>query len=138
MIKTKLSHIGINCINIAKTASFYEKHFGFKVARVVPLGKTEIVFLKSKDAYIELFKAKGKAAAVKGDGPAEPGFRHFAFEVANVEAKLKEMGKDAKVMLGPLYFNDFIKGWGAAWIKDPDGRIIEIAQGYKDQKNAKL
>ena len=42
---------------------------------------------------------------------------------------------DAQVTLGPLSFDDFIKGWRTAWVKDPDGRIVEISQGYTDQEN---
>ena len=137
MIKTSFAHVGLSCRDISITAAFYTKYFGFEVARVVPLGKARIVFLKSGSARLELFEAKGRAAAVKGDGPTEPGFRHMAFSVPNVEAKLKEMGKDARVTLGPAYFDAFIGGWGAAWIKDPDGRIVEISQGYKDEKRAK-
>ncbi|MCX6635646.1 MAG: VOC family protein [Acidobacteria bacterium] len=137
MIKTSFAHVGLNCRDISITAAFYTKHFGFEVVRVVPLGKARIVFMKSGSARLELFEAKGRAAAVKGDGPTEPGFRHMAFSVPNVEAKLKEMGKDARVTLGPAYFDAFIKGWGAAWIRDPDGRIVEISQGYKDEKRAK-
>ena len=137
MIRPKFAHVGLNCRDISITAAFYTKHFGFAVARVVPLGKARIVFLKSGSARLELFEAKGRAAAAKGDGPTEPGYRHMAFAVPDVAAKLKEMGKDARVTLGPAYFDAFIKGWGGAWIKDPDGRIIEISQGYRDEKRAK-
>jgi glyoxylase I family protein len=137
MIKTTFAHVGLNCRDISRTAAFYAKYFGFEVARVVPLGKARIVFMKSGGAHLELFEAKGRAAAVKSDGPTEPGFRHMAFSVPDVEAKLREMGKDARVTLGPARFDAFIKGWGAAWIRDPDGRIVEISQGYKDEKRAK-
>ena len=39
------------------------------------------------------------------------------------------------VTLGPLHFDDVIEGWQTVWIKDPEGNIIEITQGYKDQEN---
>lgn len=134
-MKTTFAHVGLNCRDMAVTERFYVKHFGFKRARVVPLGKDQIVFLKSDSAYLELFKANGEVPATPGDGPQAPGFRHMAFQVADVRAKLAEMGSDAVVTLGPLFFDDFIKGWGAAWIRDPDGRILEISQGYQDEKN---
>ena len=137
MIETTFAHVGLNCRDIAITAAFYTKHFGFAVARVVPLGKARFVFLKSGSTRLELFEARGRAAAAKADGPTEPGFRHLAFAVPDVAAKLKEMGQDAKVTRGPAYFDAFIKGWGGAWIKDPDGRIIEISQGYRDEKRGK-
>lgn len=137
MSETKFAHVGLNCRDMEETERYYVKHFGFRRARVVPLGNAKIVFLKSDKAYLELFAAEGPEVPdpVKGDGPAAAGFRHMAFQVADVKAKLAEMGADAVVTLGPLFFDDFIKGWGAAWIRDPDGRILEISQGYKDEAN---
>jgi glyoxylase I family protein len=34
-----------------------------------------------------------------------------------------------------LDFDDFIQGWRAVWVADPDGNIIEISQGYVDQED---
>jgi glyoxylase I family protein len=45
------------------------------------------------------------------------------------------MGSDAVITLGPLAFDDFIPGWKTAWVKDPEGNIIEITQGYVDQED---
>lgn len=42
------------------------------------------------------------------------------------------MGADAKVTLGPLDFDAFIKGWRTVWVSDPDGNIVEISQGFTD------
>lgn len=129
------SHMGLNCKDIAVTEAFYCSHFGFSRARLVPLGDDQIVFLKSGQAYLELFAAKGESSEPPpaNDGPPYAGFRHIAFTVDDVEVTLKSMGSDAEVTLGPLAFDDFIPGWKAVWIRDPDGRIIEISQGYKDQ-----
>lgn len=69
------------------------------------------------------------------DGPNYPGFRHLAFKVNDVLATLEEMGDDARITQKPMDFDDFIPGWRSVWIADPDGRIIEISQGYVDQDN---
>lgn len=135
MVKTSFAHVGLNCKDLAATEKFYVRHFGFLRARVVPLGSDRIVFLKSGDIWLELFSAKGDAPDVENDGPTAPGFRHLAFSVENVESKLKELGDEVKVTLGPLRFDDFIEGWAGAWVKDPDGRIIELSQGYSDEEN---
>ena len=134
---TAFSHIALNCIDPLATERFYTTHFGFRRARVIPLGADQIVFLKSGSMYLELFKAPGAAGAtLEKDGPGNPGtFRHIAFQVDNVDAALAAMGADARVSLGPLSFDDFIPGWRTAWIKDPDGNIVEISQGYTDQAN---
>jgi glyoxylase I family protein len=133
--KTAFAHVGLNCRDMRATERFYVRHFGFRRARVVPLGKGDrIVFLRSKTTYLELFQAKGRGKAVVRDGPGEAGFRHMAFRVASVDRKIREMGGAARVTLGPVSFDGFIKGWRGAWLMDPDGRIIELSQGYRDEK----
>ena len=137
MVPLAFAHVGVNCRDPVASEAFYTQHFGFKRARVVPLGDRQILFLKLGEAYLELFQAEGESPAPppSNDGPIYPGWRHLSFRVDDVDAKLAEMGSDAKVMLGPLSFDDFIPGWRAAWIADPDGNILEISQGYVDQDN---
>lgn len=128
------AHMGLNCRDIDATVAFYTKHFGFETSRTIPLGDDKIVFLKSGEVYLELFKAQGDAPEqFENDGPAYPGFRHIAFKVDDVDATLNAIGKDVEVTLGPMGFDDFIKGWKSVWVRDPDGRIIEISQGYRDE-----
>jgi glyoxylase I family protein len=136
MVKTAFAHIGLTCRDPVAIERFYVKHFGFRRARVVPLGgDDQIVFIKSAGVYIELFKAKEKSPLPlpTNDGYAFPGLRHLAFAVDNVEAKIAEMGSDAKVMLGPARFDAFLKGWAGAWLADPEGNIIELSEGYVDE-----
>jgi glyoxylase I family protein len=130
------SHVALNCKDMSATEKFYTRHFGFRRARVIPLGADQIVFLKSGSMYLELFKASGDGAAQEKDGPSATGsFRHIAFQVDNVDETLAAMGADAQISLGPLSFDDFIPGWRTAWLKDPDGNIVEVSQGYTDQKD---
>lgn len=131
------SHVALNCRDPLATERFYSRHFGFRRARVIPLGAEQIVFVKSGAVYLELFQAKGDApgAAPEKDGPGYNGVRHIAFQVDDVAATLAAMGAEADVTLGPLDFGDFIPGWKTAWVRDPDGNIVEISQGYTDQEN---
>lgn len=135
MIPTTFAHVALNCQDPIATERFYARHFGFRRARVVALPDAQIVFLKNNSMYLELFQAKGEspAALPANDGPAWPGVRHLAFQVENVDAKLAEMGAAAAISFGPFSFNDFIPGWRTVWIKDPDGNIVEISQGFVDQ-----
>jgi len=137
MTDIKYSHVAISCADLVAMERFYTKHFGFQRARVIPLGDTQIIFLKNGPAYLELFQAEGQSPVLSsaGDGPHYPGLRHLAFQVDNVDAKLAEMGKGVRVTLGPLSFDDFIPGWRSVWVADPDGNIVEISQGYVDQDN---
>ena len=132
-----ISQLAITCKSQAVTEAWYSKNFGFRRARVaaLPDGK-EIIFLKMADSafYLELFWADQEAPTEPAinDGPTYPGFRHLAFKVDDVDAKLATM-EDVDITLGPLGFDDFIPGWKTVWIRDPDGRIIEISQGFTDE-----
>jgi glyoxylase I family protein len=137
MIKATFSHVALNCRDMEAVERFYTRHFGFRRARVIELGNDQIVFLKSGSVYLELFRATEPAptSPAENDGPKWSGVRHLAFQVANVDAKLAELGADAHVNLGPFEFNDFIPGWRTVWVRDPEGNVVEISQGFVDQKN---
>ena len=131
------SHVAITCKDPIAVERFYTKYFGFKRARVIPLGDTQIVFIRAGDVCLELFAAEGErpAPAAGDDGPHYPGLRHLAFQVDNVDAKLAEMGDAVRITQGPMDFDDFIPGWRTVWVADPEGNIVEISQGYVDQDN---
>ena len=134
MASIKFSHIALSCKDMVRTEAFYSKHFGFKRARVIPLGDTQIVFLKAGEVYLELFLAEGDALiGPSGDGPHTAGIRHLAFQVVDVDAVVAAIGDDADITLGPLDFDAFIPGWRTIWLADPDGNIVEISQGFTDQ-----
>src|SRR5271157_2388309 len=136
MAVTKFSHVGFTCKDPLAIERFYTRYFGFKRARLVPLGEEQIVFIKSGNFYLELFRAKEMSPPPpQNDGYDFPGLRHLAVEVDSVDAKLAELGDAVKIMLGPADFSDFIPGWKGAWVSDPEGNIIELNQGYVDQDN---
>ncbi|HEU5375642.1 MAG TPA: VOC family protein [Ktedonobacteraceae bacterium] len=137
MAALTFSHIALSCKDPIATERFYSRNFGFKRARVVQAGGDQVVFLQQGDIYLELFRASKEAPVppAGGAGPEYPGWRHIAFRVDNVDSKLAEMGNDAKITLGPLSFDTIIPGWRSVWIADPDGNIVELSQGYRDQEN---
>ena len=135
---TAFSHVAISCADPIATEKWYTKYFGFQRARVIPLGGTDqIVFTKSGNMYLEIFQAKGDSpvGAAQADGPGYPAWRHIAFQVDDVDAKLAEMGSDAKITQGPMSFDAFIPGWKTVWVLDPNDNVVEISQGYQDEAN---
>ncbi len=135
MISCHFAHVALNCADIAVTERFYTELFGFRRARVIDLGQDQIVFLRCGEMYLELFKAQGQSptAAPSKDGDTWPGVRHIAFQVDDVDAALEEIGDRAPVSFGPFDFDAFIPGWRTVWVRDPDGNIVEITQGFVDQ-----
>lgn len=127
------SHIALNCRDQAATEQFYSRLFGFHRARVVELEQDEIIFLRQGDVYLELFSSAAPSR-VRGsaDGPQDPGvIRHLAFQTDDLDGFL-EVAAGVPVSLGPLSFDDFIKGWRSVWLTDPDGLIVEVSEGYRD------
>ncbi|WP_448571343.1 VOC family protein [Trichothermofontia sp.] len=140
MASLEFSQVALTCKDPIATEKFYTKYFNFKRARVAPLPDgDQIVFIKlqGSEFYFELFQAKEESPVPPptNDGPQYPGVRQLAFKVDDVDAKLAEMGDDAKITLGPLNFDDYIPGWRTVWISDPDGNIVEISQGFTDEEN---
>lgn len=137
MTKFEFSHIGLSCRDPLATERFYTKHFGFKRARVYAPGPGQVVVIRSGVLELELFpSSEGRPSArVLGAGPDYPSVRHIAFLVDDLDAKLAEIGKDARVTLGPLDMGQFIPGMRVAWIADPEDNIVELNQGYVDEEN---
>ena len=137
MASVVFHHMAIACKDPLVVERYYTRHFGFTRARVIPVGDTQIVFIRSGGAHLELFQAKEPLPHVRatGDGPWYPEWRHIAFKVDDVDRKLAEMGSDAVITAGPLSFDAFIPGWRTVWVSDPEGNIVEISQGYLDDAN---
>lgn len=135
----KFSHVALNCLDPIALERYYSQYFGFRRARVIPLGENNLlVFLKRDDGtYLEIFTTGDKrpTAMPEKDGDAWQGIRHIAFQVDDIDATLAAMGDAAKITLGPLDFGAFIPGWRTVWIADPEGNIVEISQGFVDEAN---
>ncbi|MBF0606197.1 MAG: VOC family protein [Candidatus Magnetobacterium sp. LHC-1] len=135
MGQISFAHVGLTCNNQAVMEEFYTKHLGFKRTRVIALGDKQIIMLRNNEGvYLEVFEAEEPRPVPQAvaDGPHYAGLRHLSFNVDSVDNKLKEMGSAAEITLGPLNFDDFIKGWRTVWLKDPEGNIVELSEGYKD------
>ncbi|CAG6394609.1 VOC family protein [Streptomyces cocklensis] len=130
------SHVALNCHDQRTTERFYGEFFGFTRARTVSLGEEEIIFLRKGDVYLELFHStQAPLAKAEGDGPAHQGTaRHLAFQTDDLDAFLDRIGDQVPVSLGPLHFDDFIPGWRSVWLTDPDGVVVEVSQGYRDEE----
>jgi len=130
-----MNHIGFNFVDPIAIERWYAKHFGFERKRVYLPGPDQVVVIGNGGVALELFPVEGQASPDLDarDGPIDPGVRHLAFLVDDLDAKLAEMGEDAKITLGPLDMSELIAGMRVAWISDPEGNIVELNQGYTDE-----
>jgi glyoxylase I family protein len=66
------------------------------------------------------------------DGPQDPGItRHLAFQTDDLDGFLAAAA-GVPVSLGPLSFDEVINGWRSVWLTDPDGLVVEVSEGYRD------
>ena len=137
MATSKFSHIGLTCNDPILIEKFYTKYFGFSRARVYAPGPDQVVIIKSGNLAFEIFKATEKSpiSPPLNSGYEFAGYRHVCFEVDNLEEKMRELGDDAKLMLGPTDMGQFIAGMKVCWLADPEGNIFELNQGYVDEPN---
>jgi glyoxylase I family protein len=132
-VSFSFAHVALNCRDLAATEAFYTRVFGFERARTIDLGSSAIVFLRLGAVRLELFAAEGETARGEADGPHAAGLvRHLALQTDDVDAFVAKLGDAAEITLGPLAFDDFIPGWKTVWLRDPDGVIVEVSQGYAD------
>ncbi len=137
MTSATFVHVGVVCKEPIRLEKFYTMHFGFTRARVFAPGPDQVVIVRSESLALELFKATAERPdkAPTEAGPMYPCWRHLCFIVDDLEAKLKELGNEVTITLGPLDMGQFIPGMKVVWVADPEGNIIELNQGYVDQDN---
>ena len=137
MAQYVINHVALSCDDPLAVERWYTKHFGFERGRVYAPGPDQVVMIRAGGVYLELFSSKEQRPAPKGGGagPEYSGFRHLAFLVDDLDAKLAEMGDEAPLTLGPLDMSEFIPGMRVAWIADPEGNVVELNQGYVDEEN---
>lgn len=128
-----VQHIAMNCINPAKQQQFYTRHLGFRRARVFNEGKPEeFVMLRLGDCCIELFPTGPEASSARG-GEQPVGFKHLAFEVPDIRAKVREL-QEAGIDMGEIIdCSEFLEGLLVCFFEDPEGNILELMQSWRDE-----
>lgn len=47
------------------------------------------------------------------------------------------MSSDARITLGSMSLDDIIPGWRTVWVADPEGNVVEISQGYRNEEETR-
>ena len=128
------NHIALNCSNLAEQEAFYAKYFGFKRSRTFNRGKPDEFFLMKLGAIrLELFPTdRAKTAAMQG-GEQPIGFKHLAFDVPKLEPVLEALRADGIEPDPIIDAGDFIPGLRLVFFRDPEGNVLELLEGYRDE-----
>jgi methylmalonyl-CoA/ethylmalonyl-CoA epimerase len=129
-------HVALSVPNAEESAAWYKKMFGFEVVTRMTDGegdkKKYIVHIKRGNCYIELFQVTGAKPLpeYRRDPTADLGVNgtvHFAFQVQDVPAALKELkAKGAEIAMGPVD----TPGVAFVFLRDNSGITFELIQ-YK-------
>jgi methylmalonyl-CoA/ethylmalonyl-CoA epimerase len=129
-------HVALSVPNAEESAAWYKKMFGFEIVTRMNQGvsnkKMFIVHIKRGNCYIELFQIDGAKPLPEyrrdpNDDLGVNGTVHFAFQVADVPAAVKELkAKGAEIAMGPID----TPGVAFVFIRDNAGITFELIQ-YK-------
>jgi len=128
-------HIGISVPNAEESAAWYKKMLGFEIETRMNQGaEMTVVHIRRGNCYIELFQLAGaKPLPEYRRDPSSDlrvhGTVHFAFQVSNVAAAVKELqAKGAEIAMGPVD----TPGVAYVFIRDNAGNCFELIE-YKQQ-----
>lgn len=127
-------HVALNCRNPVATEEFYTRHFGFHRARVFNRDQPDqFVMLRLGGMCLELFKTSGDANDDTG-GEQRVGFKHLAFEVPKLEPVIAGLQEDGVTTERIIDCSQSVPGLRICFFKDPDGNILELMEGWKDEQ----
>lgn len=121
------SHIALIVADLAASAAFYRELLGMREAARPPTFDFAGAWYRAGNAEIHLIAAhEGKQAPgdAPNPGPKKPRARHFALEVADMDATLAHLRQHGvPIAAGPQPRGD---GALQVYIHDPDGHLIEL------------
>jgi glyoxylase I family protein len=127
------THIAFNCRDKFAQEKFYIKHFGFKRCRTINRGQpNEFFLLKLGSMRLEFFTGGNVVNDSRG-GEQPLGYKHLAFEVPKLEPVLEALIADG-IDTDPIReVPQLAPGARIVFVRDPEGNIIELMEGYRDE-----
>lgn len=129
------THIAINCWDLAAQEAFYMKIFGMKRSRTFNRGKPDEFFMLKLGAMrLELFHSdREKSAGMQGE--EQPiGFKHLAFDVPKLEPVIEALRAEGIEPDKIINCDHVTPGLRIVFFRDPEGNILELMEGYKDEE----
>jgi catechol 2,3-dioxygenase-like lactoylglutathione lyase family enzyme len=132
----RFHHLALIAKDYDKTVEWYCRHFGFTVAKdwALPemLPGARMCYLQRGSFHFEVIGDGDKAGShTVATDPLQDyqitGFRHFAFEVDDVDAAIAGLASDGVPAFFPPATFDAL-GMRAALVRDPEGNTIELIQ----------
>jgi glyoxylase I family protein len=125
-----IDHVSLNVKDIRASADFYGRVLGFRQMETVPCeGFSLVYFLIPGGGRLELFDYGGKNPGAER-GETEPGLRHLAFTVDDVDQAENHLAaQGVKITLPATDLPDL--GCRVLLFLDPNGVTLEFCQRLK-------
>ncbi len=127
VVMDRIDHVTIVVKDLEESEEFYSKGFGLKLIRSWEReGLKSKLFGKEGKALIELWKYSKHETAEHNKNKHEIGLNHIAFQVEDVESKIKELKN-----LGAKIIKNVQKGITVekfALVEDQNGITIELVK----------
>ena len=129
MLKS-FEHIGMTVSDMDKTVAFYCGLLGLRLhlRKTMPDG-TQVAFLDAGGGMLEIFAPANGASRAADVPPGTAGVLHLTFLFENVDetfALLEQAGVEVKERPRPAVHSEVLHR--IAFLRDPDGIIVELAQ----------
>jgi glyoxylase I family protein len=130
-----INHIALNCHDVAAQETFFARHFGFQRSRTFNAGKPdEFIMLKLGPVRLELFPTDSAETKHQKGGEQVIGFKHLAFDVPRLESAIEALRADGIEPDPIIDMGKLIPGSRIVFFRDPEGNIIELMEGYRDEE----
>ncbi|MEO6761631.1 MAG: VOC family protein [Candidatus Saccharimonadales bacterium] len=126
-------HVAFSVSNIEQTENWYAKVFGWSVIKKFENSDFKMSLVGSLDDFnIELFQSKKESKPLPRyrnevmSDVAVIGTKHLCLEVTSLEEITSDLlGKDVRLVSDP---DEAFYGGRFAFIRDPDGNLIELCE----------
>ena len=89
--------------------------------------------LKLGSVRLELYASDSANAAQKGD-EQRVGFKHLAFDAPELEPVIESLRAEGVEPDPIIDLSKHIAGCRVVFFRDPEGNIIELLEGYRDEE----
>lgn len=135
MSAAAMNHVAFFCRDLHAQEAFFCKHFGFERSRTFNAGQSnEFIMLKLGSVRVELFPTDPVKAGENKGGEQPIGFRHLAFDVAKLEPAIQALREEGIEPDPIIDTGRAIPGSRIVFFRDHEGNIIELMEGYRDER----
>jgi glyoxylase I family protein len=127
-------HVGMTSGNLDRTIAFYRDLIGLRLVLRKSQASGELAFLDAGGGMLEVFAPAESIAPARDVPPGEAGMRHLTFAVTGLDEfteRLAASGVEIIEHPRDAFNQEMLRR--VAFIRDPDGIIVELVERNPDR-----